>query len=360
MKKIMSALLAVTMLFALSCPTYAIGVDGWNSGKEDRIDEIFGELNELANEVNMSSIANSITYDVFPSEERHDVSLSEERLSYIRDRKADLDNQLESLGVHKIDPDCKEDLEHLGEVMLHAIDASSLNYGPYAAAIEDPPNLEVLSRKYSLYQYDDSIYTDKIYKCSYIVVVDDKGYNGLTTAEQSTVLCGEKSIKLSDLANYNFSFGFSQFLGSIPYGWAIDWAIGSVFTALKSYNSSSIVTRTNKDIYTTVIGSTTQMTYYYIYDTGYSSWVLCGSRASKLTLSRSDLFAGNVGGEFISLSEDFPASSSTGESAKWYFLQYAENNRQSNHHSPGSFTVNGMNGSKKFTPVYYSSPSSLQ
>jgi len=353
MKRLMGTLLAVAMLFAMSCPAFTLEVETRDFEKQDRIDEIFKELNELALEANMSSIINSAAYGALPS--------SEERVNSINNRKNALDNQLESLGVHKIDPDCKEDLERLGEVMLHAIDASSLNDGPYATAIEDPPNLEVLSRKYSLYQYDDSIYTDKIYKCSYIVVVDDKGYNGLTVSEQDTELCGEKSIKLSDLAKYNFNFGFSQFLGSIPYGWAVDWAIGSVFTALNSYNSSSIVTRTNKDIYTTVIGSTTQMTYYYIYDTGYSSWVLCGSRASNLTFSRTDVFAGNVGGTYTSLSEDFPASSSTGESAIWYFLQYAQNNRQSNHHSPGSFTVNGMNGSsRRFTPVYYSAPIYLQ
>lgn len=348
MKRTMSALLAVAMLFTLSCSTYAIGIDTWDSEKQDRIDAIFKELNELAHEANMDNITNSVTYGALPSEER---------LNSIKDRKDTLDGQLESLGVHKIDPDCEEDLERLGSVMLHAIDASTLNDGLCVAAIEDPPNLEVLARKYSLYQYNDSIYTDKIYNCSYIVVVDDKGYGGLTVSNFNAELCGKDSTLLSDLLKYTVNFGFSQFLGSQPYGWVADWTIGAVFTSLDSYNSSSIVVRGKEDIYAMFIGSTTQMTYYYIYDPGYSSWVLCGSRASDLTFSRTDVFAGNVGGKYVSLSEDFPASSSTGESAIWYFLQYVQNNRKSNHHTLGSLKIKGMDGSSAtFTPVYYSSP----
>ena len=200
---------------------------------------------------------------------------------------------------------------------------------------------------------------DQRYYGSYVVVVDDKGYGGLTNITVDTRLCGTTSTTLSNLLKYNFNFGFSQFLGLIPYGWAADWLIGNIFTVLNSYDGSSIVTCPvgHSGIYTMNMASVTQMTYIYIYDPGYSTWVLCGSRTSNLSFSRTDCLAANIGGNAVTRSTDFPdATTSTGESPAWYLLQYVQY-RQANHHSPGSFTINGMNGnSTRFTPVYYQSP----
>lgn len=116
MKKILSTLLAVAMLFALSSSAFAVGVENKAAEKQARIDEIFKELNELALDVNKQ---NSATYGKF------NALYSEEQMNTINKRRDELDRQLESLGVHKIDPDCKEDLERLGNVMLHAVDAQS-------------------------------------------------------------------------------------------------------------------------------------------------------------------------------------------------------------------------------------------
>lgn len=337
------------MLFALSSSAFATGVEAQAAEKQDRIDEIFKELNELALKVN---IQNSAAYGTFSA-------LYSEETKAINERRDELDRQLEAFGVHKIDPNCKEDLARLERVMLHAVEPSTLKAGHRAAPVEDPPDLEALTSNYSVYQYDESIYVDQEYFGSYVIVVDDKGYGGLTNITSDTRMCGATSTLLSDLLKYNFSFGFSQFLGLIPYGWAADWLIGNIFTVLNSHDGSSIVTcpKGKPGIYTMNMASVTQMTYIYIYDPSYTTWVLCGSRTSNLSFARSDCLAANIDGKAVADSYDFPqVTSRTGESPAWYLLQYVQY-RKDNHHSPGSFTINGMDDYiTEFTPVYYQSP----
>ena len=353
MKRVICVLLAVTILFMLSSPVFAVGVETRVAEKQHRIDEIFKELNELALEVNLQ---NSATYGIYSTSS---ATHSEEQMMTINERINELDSQLESLGVHKIDPDCQEDLDRLSNVMSHAVDASTLEAGLRTTPVEDPPDLEALTSNYTVYQYDESIYVDQMYYGSFVVVIDNKGYGGLTNITVNSKLCGTTSTTLSDLLEYNFSFGFSQFLGLIPYGWAVEWLIGNVFTALNSYNGSSIVTcpTGHSGIYTMNMASVTQMTYIYIYEEAYSSWVLCGSRTSNLSFARTDCLAANIGGEAITDSYDFPPiPSRTGEPPAWYLLNYVQNHTYPQDH-PGYFTINGMNGNSTiFDPVYFWSP----
>lgn len=353
MKRTICILLAVTMLFMLSSPVFAVGVETRAAERQNRIDEIFKELNELALEKNLQDSATYSTYSA--SSTTH----SEEQMMAINERINELDSQLESLGVHKIDPDCQEDLERLSNVMSNAVAASTLEAGLRTAPVEDPPDLEELATNYSVYQYDESIYVDKRYYGSYIVVVDSKGRGGLTSLTVESRLCGSNSTVLSDLLEYNFNFGFSQFLGIIPYGWAAEWLVGNIFTALNSYNGSSIVTCPpgNTSIYVMLTSSVTQMTYIYIYDEAYSSWVLCGSRAHNLSFARADSLAANIGGNAVAETYSFPnVTSRTGESPAWYLLNYVQNHT-GHHDYPGYITVSGMNGSNTaFAPLYFWSP----
>lgn len=349
MKRLISILLVVTMLFALSSSAFAAGMEARTVEKQNRIDEIFKELNELALEGSAQNYAANSTYSILQPAER---------LLAINERESELDRQLETLGVHKVDPDSKEDLDRLGRVMLHAADASTLNAGLRAAPTEDPPNLEALTRHYSVYQYDENVYVDQMYYGSFVIVIDNNGYGGLTNAIVDARLCGTTSTVLSNLLKYSFNFGFSQFLGQIPQGWIADWLIGSVFTALNSYDGKTVVTcpTGSTGIYTMNMVSVTQMTYIYIYDPGYGTWVLCGSRAGNLSFSRTDCLAANIGGRAVTEPHKFDdVTSRTGESPAWYLQQYAQY-RKAYNHSPGSFTINGMNGSTTFTPAFYQSP----
>lgn len=185
----------------------------------------------------------------------------------------------------------------------------------------------------------------------------EKGTGTLTQTASNTTLIENKSTILADMLKYNFSFGFKSFLGSTPVGMAATWVVGNVFTALKSYNSSSTVTGGNNatGIYTMNMVSVTQMDYFFVYIPQYYDWVLCGSKAVNISFARSEALACNINGKAVADSKTYGTSnSSTGKAWNWYVDNYFSTGRCV--YSPiGSFTINGMyNSSTTFSPKYYS------
>lgn len=55
MKRLISTLLAIVILFALSSSALAAGIEAQAAEKQNRIDEIFKEINELALEINVQN-----------------------------------------------------------------------------------------------------------------------------------------------------------------------------------------------------------------------------------------------------------------------------------------------------------------
>ncbi len=311
--------------------------------KQDQIDEIFTELNELAlatNQVLFSANTVATTPD----------------LTYINDRQTELDQRLESLEVHKIDPNNSEDIAQLEEVMQHTLDTEMMN-APLATS-EDGPNISTLAELFSVYQTSGArTISGTKYNYSYVRVIDNKGYGKLTQSVSDTTLIGKSSVQLSDMLKYNFSFGLDAFLGSLPYGWAASWLIGNVFSALDSYSSSSSLQVTcpsgKVGIYTMNMTSVTEMTYYFIYMPEYYDWILCGSKASVVSFAKAEAFTANIGGKAVSDSNDDQGSTSTGNTWSWYYDEFIRT--RSNNYSPiGSLEIKGMNNySKTFSPKYY-------
>ena len=308
--------------------------------KEEVIDNIFREMNDIILEKN-KLLKSRLSID------------SQTRRIELESRKLSLERSLENLGVHKIDPTNELDIAKLSEVI-----SSPIN-NRYAASVS-PPDVTTLALLYSVYQTTGTCVVDGVtYNYSNVRVVDDKGTGGLTHNEVEVRAIGAKTTVISELLEYNFSFAVSSFLGMIPGGWAAEWTVGNVFAALNGMDDSTVVT-SSKPIYVILLSSVTQMTYYYVYIPEYQQWVICGSRASEISISRSDGFAANIGGSSETMTKDFPKEySSTGRNYLWYIEQFA--NDRSNHFSPvGYFTITGIDESSfKFYPKYYTTLSGL-
>lgn len=354
MKKFISMSLAILILFSMiPVSTLAVEVEDQAMQELDtvqqEIDAIFTELNEMAAEERMAQLLAEESIEI------------ESKMVFIKaqndQRKENLENRLESLGINTIDPNNPDDMEALEEVMLGSGNTS-------VKSIPDPPNLENLVDCYTLRQYTSSLTVDGTsYKYSYIYVTDDLGYSDspLTHSKTANKLIGKENTLLSDILDFQFSFGFSSYLGAIPYGWVADWFIGTVFTALESYNENSIISYSgNNNIYNMSMLSVTQMMYIYVYLPDVGEWLLCGTRAPNISYARAEYLIANVDGTAVSDLKDYSTvSSSTGSAASTYVRNYI-NDRNHKIDYIGSFTVNTYNGETiRFTPGFAQYPGYL-
>ena len=354
MKKILSLSLAILMFFsAIPVTTLAVEVEDQAIREMDtvqkEIDAIFTELNEMAAEERMAALL---------AEESREIEENVVAIKAQNDhRKQDLENRLESLGVNTIDPNNPDDMASLEEVMLG-------NGNTSVKSIPDPPNLENLVDCYTLRQYTSSVTVDGTsYKYSYIYVTDDLGYSDspLTHSKSANKLIGKESTLLSDILDFQFSFGFSSYLGVIPYGWVADWFIGTVFTVLESYNENSIISyEGNDNIYSMTMISVTEMMYIYVYLPDVGEWMLCGTRAPNISYARGEYLAANVDGNAVVDVKKYPTvSSSTGSAASTYVRNYI-NDRYHKIDYIGSFTVNTYDDETiRFTPGFAQYPGYL-
>ncbi len=176
--------------------------------------------------------------------------------------------------------------------------------------------------------------------------------------QNSNILIGKESTLLKDLLDYQFSFGLSSYLGSIPYGWALDWTLGTVSTVFNSFNESSIVSYTgNGSIYSMSMLSVTQMMYVYVYLPSAGDWCLCGTRAPNVSYVRAEHIVANVAGTPVSDAKNYPTVSSSTGSAPYTYVQSYVYGFYHDIDYIGSYTVNTYNGSAiSFTPGFASYP----
>lgn len=352
MKLFKTSIIAL-LLLGLTCSplkasalTHEISISDSN---QQEIDILLKELNELATEERMLSFKNEHGNLMLSSNDQV-------HLQSINDRQSAIEQRLEELGAHTIDPQNAEDMELLKTIM-----AGNLNVGN--RSVPDPPDWDSFADCYTVTQVQNKYPvngTNYNYVCYYIT--DNKGFSGspLTQIQTSSVLIGKESTLLQDLLAYQFSFAFSSFLGSIPAGWLIDWTIGTVFTALNSYNSNSTISYSgSENIYTMLMGSVTQMMYCYVYLPN-AGWVLCGVRASNITFDRIDTFAANIAGSIHIDHCDYDlVTSHSGVYPPAYVINCVNGGNYIIDRI-GSFTVNTYNGGTvRFTPGFAAYPVDL-
>lgn len=353
MKKFLSFCLVILFFFGvMPKTTWAVGLEKQSVQEletvQQEIDAIFKELNEMVAEEKMA--------ELLAAENR----MSEQKVAAAKEennqRKLFLEKRLENLGVNTIDPNNPDDMAALEEVMLG-------NSGVSARSVPNPPNLSAIANCYTLQQYTSDVTVNGIsYPFSYIYVTDNKGYSNspLTHSQTTNILIGKKSTILRDILEYQFSFGFSSYLGLIPGGWIADWTIGTVCAALESYNENSIISYSgNNNIYNMSMLSVTQMMYVYVYLPNVG-WCLCGTRAPNISYARVEYVIANVEGSAVSKSKNYPTVTSSTGSAAYTYAQAYVNSEYHDIDYIGSFTVNAYESATvRFTPGFAPNPAYL-
>lgn len=319
MKRAITILLSIVFCLSLAMPT-AYAIVGNSSSKDDQIDRLFSELNDIALQDKLAAQSNT------PLE----AASYQERAN----SKASINNQLESLGVHLLDPNSPEDMAKFEEVVYSEYENSGIS----PSSIEDKPNVSNIANRYSVYEYTGTVKLDNVYHdYLYYTVVDNKGSNGLTENKFECQIIGGGTYTFIDLLNYSFNFVLSSYLGSTPKGLLATWGFGAIFEGLDAYEGSTIVTASNP-LYILTLTSVTSMRYYYLYREDLDIWVQAGSSATLIDYARSDTLSGNFGGRADTLKSQDSFDSSTDLPWDDYFksLYY---NHQELHCPIGSITL---------------------
>ena len=295
-KGLIAILLLATMIFNTTTTAFAAPVDDnirnrKEKVKQERVGEIMNELNRMAAEdkYDMIKLANGKALDV------KDVTRSKER----HEKKSNYVAELESLGVHKIDPENAEDMAMLAEMqeeMVFESEASESAAVTFALSSEydTAPDFAMIANVYSLYIYNGTYkYNGTPYYYRYIRVVDDKGYDGLYYYQQNNLVPNVGGAVVDAIFSYNFGYGTSSLISKIPkFGVVLDWTLGNIFDAVAAANNAHIIYTTNKPLYKVEHASVTAMTYYFFYNGG---WRHIGT-SGNATVVRNDSFAGNIAG----------------------------------------------------------------
>lgn len=348
--KLSRTIIVAILLVGLICfplRTFAVSNNSFYVDyKQQEIDTLFTELNELAAEERMLSYMDESALSLTKINRAT-------RLEAIDVRQAELEDMLEALGVKNIDPNNSDDIARLEAVVLGGSNTS------IAASIPDPPNLETVANCYTLSQYNGMTYVNgEQYNYTYIYVTDNKGYSGSPlTVSQTNDLIGKESTLLWDVLEHQFSFGLSAYLGAIPGGQLVDWGLGSIFNFMNSLNENASITYVgNNNIYNMSMISVTQMMYCYVYlpDSG---WCLCGVKAPNISYARAEYLVANIAGRAYSRAKDYPTvTSSTGTAAVTYVANYL-NVFYCDIDRIGSFTVNTYDGRNvRFVPGFAEYP----
>lgn len=339
--KLLSLFIVLVQLFLVCVPCSSVDMVSGDESKnesetmaqQERIDQLFSELNDLAVMSKQQSCS--------------DVSSFSATQDQLLSMESEVEQELFALGIRKIDPNNPEDISRISSVMTSSIERAGSVF-----------NFDMLADVYSIYEYSGTrTVNGNSYNYKYYRIIDNKGYVDTALTHTEIVVPVENvNTTIGELLEYNFSYGFSAFLGTLPGGNVADWFIGGIFTILESYNSNSTVAYTgNGNIYSLNMLSVTAMTYYYIEMD--DNWYLCGSRASDVSFARSDSFVANVNGKAYSDSKSYPSwNSSTGYSWYWYIDNYV-NTKKVYHSTIGSIAIfRDSTFVHNFYPSYVTSP----
>lgn len=332
----------------LSTPAYAyINRTEDEHYKEQQIDELFLELNNIALKKYMAD-NNLVPSSTFTDRDNYEGAI------------LDIEESLEALGTHKIDPNNPEDMESFLEIVGGAPMI-------YSGSDDDPLESSVIPYYYGVYQTKNSVTIDNIsYDYRVIRVVDEKGRGGLTSSCNVGLISGESSL-LRDLLAYNFSFVLNKYLGTLPHSAFTEWSLGNISTVFDSYTGDEIVTvaKNATEMYNMQLMSITEMRYYFLYIPEYAEWNIIGSKAN-LSFTRNEAFVGNIKGKLVNETKEYPiVNSSTGDgvSARIICRDFLSSRRAQNY-PIGSLTITSqLNNSKRkilvFEPKYFSTLNGL-
>ena len=299
--------------------------------KQKEIDSLFTELNELAMEKTLLETAKNNELSIASSQ-------TVTRMNEIRDREAELNAELERLGVNEIDPNNANDMKQLEEVMLPSLLAYCERSG------DPPPSLSEYAQVYTIHQTTSTTTVNgKTYNYSYITVTDNKGYpnSPLTVKSGNLVMLRRGSFTLADALDKTFEFGKDELVGQLP--WYFRWGLTSVFPILSGYpGSATVISLDNKDIYLLSIDSKTQMGYCYV-DMPNAGWTLCGVKAPNIKFTRNDILNATINGEDILENNSSVENVSTGVSPTAYVGSYVLGGSMAVH-DYGYYTVEGELG----------------
>lgn len=331
--------------------------------EQAQIDNIFHELNIIAIEKANKDYLESL--GVFNDEILEEMGLASfdsfisERDAVYRQRELELEERLETLGVHKIDPSNPEDREFLDEFSMSFGQDSSNNSLGLTGTNEPAPDLNAVANLYTLFKRDGTkTYNNKTYEYRYIKVIDNKGYNGLTLIETVDPAKNLTNAQLKNILTYNFGYIVSTLLSSTPAGLVTDWTLGNIFNVLKN-KPNAVISSSNGPIYRVTHTGVTSMTYYYLNNNG---WRLIGVGA-ETDIIRDDYFAANVDGK--PTTDYHKDSFSIKTSGIWsnYVEAYLAN--MSSYPSYclvneiGYITIRGYQNNLTYTPPYARYPSDL-
>lgn len=364
MRKILfPILLAISILISSNVSVYAMDAieSIVETSQQRQIDDIFHEMNiiaiERANRDYLESLA--MNYEQTLEERGLTYSfLSNSEMVY-RQREIELEEQLETLGVHKIDPSNPEDLKLLEGLPMSCTQDMSGNLTERAGMNDSAPDLKAVANLYTLFIRDGSkTYNNKTYDYRYIKVIDNKGYNGLTLIQAVDPVANLSSSQLKNVLSYNFGYILSSLVASTPVGLAVDWTLGNIFNALKN-KPTAVVSSSGGPVYRVNHTGVTSMTYYYLNNNG---WKLIGVGAVS-DIKRDDYFAANVDGKPVSDFHSVSFSISTSGIWNDYVETYLAN--MSSYPSYclikeiGYLTIRGYQNNLTYTPPYAMYPADL-
>lgn len=315
--------------------------------KQEEIERIFREINQISLRKAHSKYLESLDLYQYSEQIKENEKLLEER-------ENELISSLANLNVRKIDPNNKNDVAILSELSKASIESDHIN--PLSSPIDTAPDLAALANAFTLYIYDGTrYYKGATHTYRYIRVIDNKGHGALVLNNEYDAV--PKSIPGSIMASvlsYNFGYGFSSFLGSIPvFGFLIDWSLGNIFSVLDGItDASSVIASSSESLYRIFISSQTEMVYHYYYDQ--PTWKISGT-SSTCDFLQTDFFAGSVNG----ILKHDSATQSWSSRSGGLFNNYVESFADAKYHRIdrlGSFTVRGFNRTFQFTPKFYDLP----
>lgn len=284
---------------------------------DDAIDALFHQREQLMLEMSKAAM-----------EEKGAVAFSE-NVDY--DAEFDrIDDELQALGVRKIDPTNEEDMAYLKELpAVTGQPETVLSGGIY----DDAPNLSLLTTAFDLYVSDGSVtpFYDgteagkKSYSYRVVSVKDKKeGSTGQLFEYRKVKMLTPNEIEknqVSAILEYGFGILVDEFTGIFLDNPVLEWTLGA-FEAFM--NASKLYAPLGDDSgYTSSYASTTTMNYYYLYNPDFG-WKLIASCAST-AIDRADRFVGEINAKSFNrdiYNERFILQSGSKRSLREYVAAY--------------------------------------
>lgn len=209
-----------------------------------------------------------------------------------------IDDELQALGVRKIDPTNEEDMAYLKELPIYAGDGECVRAD---IQYDDAPDMSLIALSFDVYVSDKTITLDdgtgggeNTYRYRLVQVTDkEEGSTGQLYQRRKVKMLTAREIAKNQsaaLLKHNFEILTDAFYGIFLKRPMLKWALENLQDFL---NASKIYADVGTDEgYTTAHSSVTTMNYFYFDNPDYG-WKLIASYASAFA-ERQDRFVGEI------------------------------------------------------------------